>query len=112
MGGGGSTNWRRKIGFCDMVTTDVTTTGQAIIQVIDITIRFKIPSALTISGIPKEHPRQKGIIQPKSLYLYQGTFIWNIRTVAWPTYLLNSRMARVEVGIVPSAQERKWNWVT
>ena len=40
-GVGGSNYWQSKIGFCDMVTTDVTTTGQAIIQVIDITIRFK-----------------------------------------------------------------------
>ena len=39
--GSGGEDWLWKIEFCDMVTTDVTTTGQAIIQVNDVTIRFK-----------------------------------------------------------------------
>ena len=83
-----------------MVTTDGTTTGQAIIQVVELS-----PNAIS-AGIPKEDPRGG-----KGVFIYQKSFqstCMIILVAGWPTtYLLNSRMARVEVGIVPSAQDRK-----
>ena len=108
--GGGGKYWPRKIEFCDMVTTDVTTTGQAIIQVIDVAIRFKCHpcwQCLDMCGNLRQCLALSGNVPKEDKKLIAA----NVSNV-WLTYLLNSRMARVEVGIVPSAQDRKWNWVT
>ena len=35
-----------------------------------------------------------------------------VRELPLSTHRRNSRIALVEVGMLPSGQERKWNWVT
>ena len=66
--GGGGNYLPRKIGFCDVVTTDVTTTGQAIIQVIDITIRFKYHHCWQCLASQKNVQEKKGWFSPEVFF--------------------------------------------